>query len=1148
MEQDTQQPTSRLAAEIDQLSAARQLKGELEKAARPVALSREQGAPRDDDDMVQALRTLIARHEESGDYVTAVSCYHQLLDLLRADLGDAHPDVPTVLHDLAFMYDIEGEYAAAEAYYLEALQLQRQELDKDHPLIARTLNNLATLYNSAENPAEALPLHEEALEIRRKVYGNHHRDTAMSLANLASVNKSLGNYSTAEALYKEAIEIDREAIGAHPHPEYYAADINNLATLYYEQGRYGEAERYYMMSLGVRRELFDEKHLDVAQSLVNLSITYEALGKYTEAIQAGEQALAIRRELLGERDVILAHTLNNLAGLYEAMGEYSKAIAYYRQALPMHREYLGLDHPDFAKNLNNLAWVYQQMGDYGAAEQLYEQALDILRANPGAERPDFATGLNNLALLYHATGRDEQAEALLQQALTIRRAALGNNHQDVGTTLNNLAQVYHSQGKFGKAEELYREAAKIDRKRLGDVHPLYATDLNNLGLLNYDMGRYTEAEALLRQAGDIWRAKAGESHLGLSAALDNLAGVLAATGRASEAFALLEEVAALEDRMIGQVFSAGSEWQRHSYLQTLQNTTFSFVSLAMLPGAAPNGTLNNWLDKCLTQALRRKGLGAEAFAVQREAVLGGQYPALLPQLRELTALRRLIAQCILAGPGDPEPAAYRQQLAEWAEQQNILESTLASQIPEMNLHKQLEEADPYKVAARLGSGAALVELVRWNARIFEAVPGRNEPRWSPPRYAAFVLTTTPEYTLQVVDLGDAGALESLVHNFRSALGTMESMRSVREESTTGRRPDKLDIDTYIEAGIALRRVLFDPLLPAFGECKRLFIAPDGDLALVPLEALPLDSERYLIDEYHISYVSSGRDLLRLSIPFTGMPGPPIVASDPDFDLGREADVSAPGAMESGRETRRSMFGSLHPLHFEPLLGTRVEGERVATLLGVEPLTGGDTNKSRLKTCHSPAVLHLATHGFFISEPQYKPVLQSKYAVARGAKNVLLGLVNPLLRSGLALAGANTWLEGGTTLPEAEDGLLTAEDITGMDLLHTRLVVLSACDTGLGHVQAGEGIFGLRRAFVLAGASTLVMSLWRVPDHQTEELMVTFYEALLSGLGPADALRVAQLALKTRHRHPLYWGAFICQGDPAPLSLPYAAADPDALSM
>jgi CHAT domain-containing protein len=145
-----------------------------------------------------------------------------------------------------------------------------------------------------------------------------------------------------------------------------------------------------------------------------------------------------------------------------------------------------------------------------------------------------------------------------------------------------------------------------------------------------------------------------------------------------------------------------------------------------------------------------------------------------------------------------------------------------------------------------------------------------------------------------------------------------------------------------------------------------------------------------------------------------------------------------------------------------------------------------------------------------------------------------GLENPLLRSGLALAGANTWLKKGELPAEAEDGILTAEDVSGLDLLATELVVLSACETGLGEIHFGEGVFGLRRAFVLAGAKTLVMSLWKVPDEQTRELMEDFYRRILAGQPRAEALCEAQLEMKKKYPDPFFWGAFICQGNPGPL--------------
>jgi hypothetical protein len=341
--------------------------------------------------------------------------------------------------------------------------------------------------------------------------------------------------------------------------------------------------------------------------------------------------------------------------------------------------------------------------------------------------------------------------------------------------------------------------------------------------------------------------------------------------------------------------------------------------------------------------------------------------------------------------------------------------------------------------------------------------------------------------------------------------------------------------------------------------------------------------RRLIDDFQISYLSCGRDVLRFGIGVTGSPGEPLVVADPDFDLqamsatrplparpgfwsrllGRgkntikpprqSVPAAATAAGTTGRHSRdldrdRSLY------HFHRLPGTRAEGERIAIRLEVSPWLDATALEGRLKTaCRSPRILHLATHGFFLPDQTRDFNREGRglgfdlgeFSGARDGGTRLSGpfMENPMLRSGLALAGANTWLRAGNLPEEAEDGLLTAEDVTGLDLLATELVVLSACETGLGLVHAGEGVFGLRRAFVLAGAKTLVMSLWKVPDEPTRELMEDFYRRLLAGDGRTGALRQAQLAMKSKYPEPFYWGAFICQGDPSPLS----TAKPSATS-
>jgi CHAT domain-containing protein len=345
----------------------------------------------------------------------------------------------------------------------------------------------------------------------------------------------------------------------------------------------------------------------------------------------------------------------------------------------------------------------------------------------------------------------------------------------------------------------------------------------------------------------------------------------------------------------------------------------------------------------------------------------------------------------------------------------------------------------------------------------------------------------------------------------------------------------------LATGQALRRAVFDPLVKELGDCPGLLLAPDGDLTRLPFGVLPTDDGRLLLDDLAISYINCGRDVLRFGAPTTGQPTTPLLAADPDFDLGGDG-VTAGVTSEafSGRRSR-DLDGSLR-FPINRLEGTRQEGEQIARMLGIDPWLEGGVLEGRLKAaCRSPRILHVATHGFFL-EDQHRELrdLVRRFGLMDRLTDEMhaeLGPLpeNPLLRSGLILAGVNTWHERGRQpLPGIEDGLLTAEDVTGLDLLATDLVVLSACDTGLGEVRTGEGVFGLQRAFILAGAKTLIMSLWKVPDRQTQELMVDFYRRILAGEGKAEALRQAQLAMKEQYPDPYYWGAFVCLGEPGPL--------------
>jgi len=1089
---------------------------------------------RDTDDPTQQIKQLYQVVEQlfqQGRYQDAIAPARQFRDLARRHLGQKHPVYASALTWMAKLYCAMGDAAAALPLYRQAVEICGTALGESHPDYATSLNNLASLYYAMGDYAAALPHNRQALEIRRTALGENHPDYAISLNNLAATHQAMGDHAAALPLCRQALEIRRTALGEH-HPDY-------------------------------------------AQSLNNLVDLYGAMGDHAAAVPLCRQALEICRTALGGNHPDYAKSLNNLANLYFAMGDHAAALPLCRQALEIRRTALGGNHPDYAKSLNNLAFSYQAMGDHAAALPLYRQALEIKRAALGENHADYATSLNNLAMLYKGMGDHAAALPLCRKALGICRTALGENHRYFASSLSNLAMLHVAMGDQPAALPLFRQALGICRTALGESHPEYASSLNNLAMSNRDMGDHAAALPLFRQAVEIYRTALGENHPEYAISLNNLAVLYAAKGRASEAMSLMEQATAIDDRMIGQILAIGSERQRAAFLNTGLVNLHAFLSLVLQHFSdSPDA-----IHAALELVLRRKAVAAEALATQRDALLGGKYPALEPGLRKLAGLRMQISRKTLAGPGPEGLEPHLQGLAEWEAKKEGLEAGLARQIPEMNLEQKFRAADRRAVALNLPEGVALVEFVRFPVCDFQAVPARGEPEWKPARYVAFVLPGGAPDDVRMIDLGEAEPIDRLIADFRDGIiaeaeaGDRRNMEKRRQ----GAAPTAKS-----HAGPALRAALFDRLATALGNRTRLLIAPDGDLARLPFEVLPTAVGRRLIDDYQISYLSYGRDVLRFDAVATGQPGGPLVVADPDFDLEtvtmREPAQPKAGfwsrLLGRGKKTQAMPMQSVPALattaaagrhsrdlnrnrsayHFHRLPGTRAEGTQIATLLDVSPWLDATALEGRFKTaCRSPRTLHLATHGFFLPDQQRDLNREGRglgfdFGEFAGAKDGLGRLSGPMmensmLRSGLALAGANTWLKAGNPPEEAEDGLLTAEDVTGLDLLATELVVLSACETGLGQVRVGEGVFGLRRAFVLAGAKTLVMSLWKVPDEQTRELMDDFYRRLLAGRGRADALRAAQLAMKEKYPDPFYWGAFICQGDPSPLgTLREATAD------
>ncbi|HEX7312947.1 MAG TPA: CHAT domain-containing tetratricopeptide repeat protein [Pyrinomonadaceae bacterium] len=958
----------------------------------------------------------------------------------------------------------------------------------------------------------------------------------------SDIEKQIGQYSAAAREFlalgrnKEAFACANQAFKlarglGEKHP-LYAGTLNDIAQTYVTLGAHATAEGMFDEALKLMRGVLGETSSDFAITLSNRAQVYAEAGRHVEAERDFRRAIEILTTRAGaglaaEEAFYLPTVKDNLALLYLNAGSFVKAERLYREAGEEWRRLVGEDDPRYAVSLSGLAELYHTIGSYQEALDNQRRALAIARKRFGPVHAEVARGLNNLARVYLTTQQYAEAEPLFRESLAVRLQTFGPDDPRTTVAMNNLAEVCRRVGKYEEAASLLRRALAVRARVYGQDDARFATALGNLANLFFDTGRYEEAEPLMERVLEIRREQEGESHQKYGLALNNLALLYLATGRAERGLELLTRGVAVADRIIGEVFSIASESMRMSHLTVLRTEFDTYLSAVLARGRRSDPTVQTAFDF----VLRRKAVEAEASAMQRELVFRGRYPHLEPVLREMLALRTQIARKELAGPETQPAAEYTQQLAAWNSRREELEKTLSQQIPEMNIEKRLRHADRGAVARALPKGSALVEFVRLD--VYDFAPAGAGQHWGPPRYVAFVLTNGARSRARMFDLGAAEEIEHMISAFRTKVTGVSEAIGKRHFSLGGRREDYDSSSLPSEDGSNLRAKIFDPLVRAFGGRTRLFLSPDGDLTRLPFEILPASDGRRLIDDYRISYLSVGRDLLRSGEAKAGRstnaaPSPPLVIADPDYELAaRPADAAA----SEPRRARQSAERARGVPFFNPLPGTRDEGRHVADVLKAELLTREGALEGSIKEWRSPSILHVATHGYFLFDRPHEREAAGLAGEAGAGRFKGRALANPLLLSGLALAGANAWLRGETLPERAEDGLLTAADVAGLDLIETDLVFLSACGTGLGKVLIGEGVFGLRRAFAVAGAKNLIMSLWSVPDQGTRALVEDFYKFLLEGRDPSDALREAQLAMKKKVANPFYWGAFICQGPP-----------------
>ena len=1002
---------------------------------------------------------------DSAEYDKALEHYGRALELYKNQLGEMHPDTATSCNDIGNVYADKGDYDKALGYYGRALNIRKKQLGEKHPDTAQSYNNIGFVYEAKGDYDKALEYHIRALEIWKKQLGEKHPDTATS--------------------------------------------YNNIGTVYVDKGDYGKALEYYGRALNIRKNQLGEEHLDTAQSYNNIGTVYAGKGDCDKALEYYGRALNVRKKLLGEEHPDTAISYNDIGLVYEGKGDYDKALEYYGRALNIRKNQLGEEHPATAQSYNNIGNVYADKGDYDKALEYYGRSLNIRKNQLGDEHPDTAQSYNNIGFVYEAKGGYDKALEYHIQALEIWKKLLGEEHPDTATSYNNIGVVYEDKEDYGNALEYHGRALKIRKKLLGEEHPDTALSYSNLGWLYHDQQKYPEAVSYWKKSFTaIQKSRSYATSL-------NLLSKYIFSGITDKAF-------------LGETLSLASG--------TVERARLDMASMkdSLLKEALPiyyfgvdfevkNKNLQKAFD--YSEALRSRGfldqMGTEA-ALRLDGVTDSERSQVQQLETQISVARTELERQGKLPKGERDEKRYKKagdDLAKAEKELSALDEKIGKRLP---AYVQLRNPRPIDVKSAqkwCGKKRAVLEYVMPDPELNKTDGDSKDADKDNAGIGSWCIVVTGK-KVQAVSLDSDFDYNAAVNRLRKAVGKGRAEYQFEKERN----------DLYAH--------LIAPVLPMLSGIEELVIVPDGSLSSLPFDMLRKDEmAECLGDDYAVSFspsvsvsvladshkaksdgvlafggawydTSLSEQEHRRAYSGEGGRGVDRGSLATEFELKADNDAQLAYMRSHIREYGPGDYFRQKSLSWKDLPGTVTEvntlRENIFTSGKYDERMQKDATEAELKRLSSAgnlkeySVLHLACHGYFdrnIAE----------------MSSVLFSEVSGKL-SGVS----------------AEDGYLTITE-TALLNLDADMVCLSACETGLGELRRGDGMVGLSRAFMVAGAKRVGVSLWCIDDEATAEFMTRMYRKVeKEGKSYSSAYREVKAEFRADEKwgHPYYWAAFV----------------------
>ncbi|WP_462254101.1 CHAT domain-containing protein [Ekhidna sp.] len=991
-------------------------------------------------------------------------------------------------------------------------EIKETFLTQEDTVAANMYSFLAEAYDyELSDYQTALDFYSLELELRRKIEPDG--DNKDLLYNMATLQTELGYYGEAEQFLISIRESDVESYGK-ASAEYFDSS-KALIELYLQteqvekglvvtqeiqkevekntveegvsykwsgdafaiEGSFKKAEKNLNKGIKTFEENGLEATFEYASTLNSLGVLYMEKGKLPEAEEIFDQALNVLNRMQGENEDAIAGVENNLALVYFNLGDYERTTKLQQKILEQDKEYYGEESFTYGLSLLNLGLTYLYDGQYAESEKLHLEALEVFAASGGEESIDYGRVQNNLSLLNTKRGYIDQALDYGQKAIKTYEASLGEDHPETAFPYFNLANAHLGYEEVDKAIPLAERAYNIRKKSLGDKHPYFARSSKQLAIINWKQGNTKEALKFYMETFDNYF------------------------------------------NQINTFFPVLTEEEKATFYYTNLRPAFEqYVSFIEETSSEDKELLGEIYD----YQLSLKGLIMYATSKVRESILASGDEVLITKFEQWISQKEQLAKLFSAT--DLELAERNRKIDSLTNASNKLEEELSKSSQTFGENFANKSISWKDIRDKLTEGEAAVEIVRYRDFTTDSAGVFTDEV----HYAAMIVRHDTEDHPEMVILRNGANMEKkYLANYRNAI--------------------KYKISENYSY-----KLFWEPIARRLDGISKIYFAPDGVYNQISIYTLQNpQSKDYLLNEIDLALVTNTKDILKERDTYEAG-GRSVFFGYPQYNLGEnlnddDADNrgirgvrGADRGMRSGsgkdelsrgaaipRGVRGNLVRYMRSFNGLGMLpGTKKEVELIDSLYNNSNRVRDtyfldDALEGTVKGVNSPNILHIATHGFFLEQSEEEETADADSYVQ-----------NPLLRSGLILAGANNFISTGEIASEAngDDGILTAYEAMNMNLDKTDVVVLSACETGLGEIKNGEGVYGLQRAFQIAGADAVIMSMWTVDDNATQELMTTFYNEWLSHGNKQVAFNAAQKKLREKYKKPYYWGAFVMVGE------------------